>query len=123
MIAGILLFIRNSRGAQVGLLVLAVAVTTFIVAQCTGGNDKEAAQANQTSASGQAIANAAHDAVETVSNRSEAELAIDAATAQAKKEIKDAKNPAAVRAAVTRSLCQRAEYRLDPACRVHQPGP
>jgi hypothetical protein len=117
LIANIILFLRNSRGAQVALLVIVTALIAFTVAKCTGGNKREAAQAEQTSASGQAIANAAQDAVETVSNRSEADLAIDAATAQAKKEIKDAKSPAAVRAAVVKSLCARAEYKLDPACR------
>lgn len=110
----------GSRPAQIGVLLVMTALAAFTVAKCTGSNRKEADQAQQTTRSGEAFANAADDAVETVANRSEADLAIDAATAQAKKEIKDAKDPAAVRAAVVRSLCKRAEYRNDPACRVQQ---
>lgn len=122
MIAAALAFIKGSRFAQIGLLILFVAIATLAISKCTGGNRKEAAQARQTSASGEAIANAAKDAVETVSGRSEAELAIDAAVAEAKKDIGNAQSSADIRVVVARELCRLPEYRNDASCIVRQPA-
>jgi len=120
--ATVFAFIKGSRLAQLGLLIVFVAIATLAISKCTGSNRKEAAQARQTSASGEAIANAAKDAVETVSGRSEAELAIDAAVAEAKKDIGNAQSSADIRVVVARELCRFKEYRDDPACIVRQPA-
>ena len=75
-------------------------------------------QAEQTSRSGDAMANAAQGAVADIMTQTKAETAIDAATAATKEEIGDAQDPAAIRAAVARNVCLRPEYRSDPACAV-----
>ena len=75
-------------------------------------------QAKQTTRSGEAIAKAAGSAVNTVSNRTDAEKDIDAAVGIAKQEIGNAQSPDAIRDAVVRAVCVRRENRNDPACRV-----
>lgn len=75
-------------------------------------------QAEQTTRSGQAVANAGAAAVAVVSTTAASEKAIDSAVNQTAKEIRNAQSPAAVRSAVVASLCKQDSHRLDPACRV-----
>ncbi|KEZ00244.1 hypothetical protein AI27_08845 [Sphingomonas sp. BHC-A] len=100
-------------GALCALLVLAV----LSIGYCSlrGG---AADQAEQTTRSSDAIANAAQGAVTDIMNQSKAETAIDAGVAATKEEIGHAQDPAAIRAAVARNVCLRPEYRSDPACAV-----
>lgn len=97
----------------IALLVLAV----LSIGYCSL-RDGAADQAEQTSRSGDAMANAAQGAVADIMAQTKAETAIDAATAATKEEIGDAQDPAAIRAAVARNVCLRPEYRSDPACAV-----
>jgi uncharacterized membrane protein len=74
------------------------------------------AQAEQTTASGTALADAAADAVNEVAAQSVRETKIDAATAVALERIDHAENPADVRGAVVDALCLRdASYCEHPA--------
>lgn len=114
-------FIARNRWAQIGLLAFVLVVGAFIVGRCSGPD--QTAQVRQNNKTAAAVSNAAKDAVNTVVNRSKAEIAIDAATAQAKEEIGNATTPDQLRAAVTRSLCVRPEYAGDPACRVRKANP
>jgi hypothetical protein len=89
----------------------------LIVSRCSHDNTAER-QSEQTSASGGAIANAAADAIETITNRTVTEGDIDAATATAQEEIENASDPDTVRGAVIAGVCGQASHRNDPACRV-----
>ncbi len=111
---------NRGRMILIGVAAIFLLLMVFgLVRACSGDTTrKEAAQADQTVKSGDAIANAAQDAVGTVMNRTEAERAIDAATTELKEEIGNAQNPADLRTAVARNVCVRAEYRNDPACAV-----
>lgn len=75
-------------------------------------------QAEQTTKSSEALADAAEQAVAVVVNANDREASVDAVVAQAEKEIDNAPNPAARRAATVRAVCLLAEYREDPACAV-----
>lgn len=97
----------------IALMVLAV----FSIGYCSLRDDA-VDQAEQTSRSGDAMANAAQGAVADIMTQTKAETAIDAAVAATKEEIGDAQDPAAIRAAVARDVCVRPEYRSDPACAV-----
>lgn len=101
--------------AVVGLGLLA---TVFTIGRCTRKPDTAGVQANQTTASSQAIANAATIAVGTIQNRSVTEKDIDHATAVAQLEIDNAADPAAVRSAVVSGVCANPAHRNDPACAV-----
>ncbi|KKW93858.1 hypothetical protein [Sphingobium chungbukense] len=78
------------------------------------GGERE--QAQQTTKSSEAIADAAKGAVSDISNQTKAETAIDAAVATVKEEVGYAVDPAAIHSAVARDVCVRREYRNDPAC-------
>jgi len=96
---------------------LLLALALFgLVRSCSA--DRVTEQAEQTSRSGEAIADAAQNAVATVVNANEREASVDAIVAQAAKEIDNAPDPATARAATLRAVCLLAEYRNDPACRV-----
>ncbi len=104
------------------ILGVILAVCAFGVARCIwkGG---AAQQAEQTTKSGEALADAAENAVETVTNAHAREASIDTIVEEAAKEIDNAPSPEAARAATLRAVCVLEEYRLDPACTVQQPNP
>lgn len=77
-----------------------------------------AEQAEQTTKSSEALADAAENAVAMVVNANDREASVDAVVAQAEKEIDNAPNPAIRRAAALRAVCGLPEYRQDPACSV-----
>lgn len=106
------------------LIVLAVLalVIGLGVARCVwkGGAVE---QAKQTTASSEALANAAESAVETVTNANARETSVDNLVTEAAKEIDNAPSPEAARAAALRAVCLLPEYRADPSCKVQQPNP
>jgi hypothetical protein len=77
-----------------------------------------AEQAEQTTKSSEALADSAEQAVAVVINSNEREASVDAVVAQAEKEIDNAPDPVARRAAALRAVCGLPEYSRDPACAV-----
>jgi hypothetical protein len=108
--------VRTNRTVQVVLLMLIAAVVTFTVAKCTGG--KDTSQIEQTSRSGEAISDAAASAIGTIGNRTATDATIDAAVANAAKEIDNAQSVDALRNSVIASVCAKSSHRNDPACKV-----
>lgn len=102
-----------------GIAILAL-ILVFILGRCTGDDDGNAVaeQAAQGNRSGEAIANAARNAVQTITEGVATEQAIDAAVAEATKGINDAQTVDAIHAVVVDSVCQSPAHRNDPACRV-----
>lgn len=88
----------------------------FLLGRCSGDNDDVAAQVEQTTASSEAIADAAEHAIETIGERTATDAAIDQAVEDAVQEIENAESPDAVRAAVVNGLCRSSAHRNDPAC-------
>jgi len=105
---------RPALALIIGLIVLSLFLT---VRACTRDTTAER-QAEQTNASGDAIANAAADAIETIENRTVTEKAVDDAVAATTKDIADAPDPDHVRAAVLAGVCGQPSHRNDPACKV-----
>lgn len=121
-IAGILGTKAGKIGAGV-LGVLLLGVLIFALGRCTGGNDDVAAQVEQTNRSGEAAADAAEMAIDTLEDRTVTDAAIDAAVTKATQEIENAETVDAVRSAVIDSLCGQTAHRNDPACRVQPTNP
>ncbi len=101
-----------------GVLILLLVGAGFTLAKCIGGNPQAVKQAEQTSKSGDAIADAAKEAVDTLEGQQATEQNIDAAVAAAQREIENADDPDAIRAVVLRSVCGQASHRADPACQM-----
>ena len=101
----------------VGLAVLLLIGGTFTLSRCTKDHSAER-QAEQTTASSEAIANAAKSAIDTIGAREATENDINYAVAHTQKDITDAPDPDAVRRSVIAGLCQQASHRFDPACSV-----
>ncbi len=109
----------NQRAARVvAFIAAAVIILIVILSVSKCGNDKAVKQAEQTTRSSEAIADAASNAVGAVVKRTNAEKDIEAATAKAKEEIGNAASNAEIRAAVTNSVCLLPEYANDPTCKV-----
>lgn len=109
---------RAAKPVFYGLIVLLIFGVGFGLAKCTGRDDTAQRQAEQTTASGEAIADAAKDAVGTITNRAVTEDDIDRATDQAMKDIGNAADPDSVRDAVLDGVCGQTSHRNDPACAV-----
>lgn len=110
----------------VGVIVLIVAVALF-VRSCDSRHNK-AAQSRLEHAQGDAQANSAADAVNTVAASGDAAAASEGQTRANEKDIRDAKGSdaavdPAVRDAGLRSLCKRAAYRDSERCRVFRANP
>lgn len=114
---------RAAKPVLIGLVVLLIFGVGFGLAKCTGGDDTAQRQAEQTTASGEAIADAAKDAVETITNRTVTEADIDRATDQAIRNIEHATDPDSVRDAVLDGVCGQPSHRNDPACKVRRSNP
>lgn len=108
---------RAAKPVLIVLTVVMVLIILIIVMRCTPDRTV-ARQTEQTTASGEAIANAAQEAVQTITNRTATEQDIDRATAQAIKEIDHAESADTVRDAVIAGLCGQTSHRNDPACTV-----
>lgn len=109
---------KTAKPVLIGLILLVLFGGGFALAKCTGGNDAAEAQAEQTTRSGEAIANAAEAAVETIGNRAVTEREIDQATMNVMEQIENAQDPAIIRDAVRNSVCGKPSHRNDPACAV-----
>ena len=109
---------KAAKPVLIGVVILLLFGAGFTLAKCTGGNDGEAEQAEQTSRSSEAMANAAQNAIERIDNRTVTEDAIDAATANALEEINNASNPDDMRNAVLDGVCGQSSHRNDPACKM-----
>lgn len=103
--------------------VVAILGLVFMLGKCSGGNDGEAAQAEQTSRSGAAITEAAQAAIATIGNRTVTENSVDDAVGEAITEINNADDINAIRDTVLVSVCGQASHRNDPACRVQPTTP
>lgn len=108
----------GSKIAHYGVIALAaivMLVMLFALSRCDAWRNRSAvtAQAAQTTASGEAIADAAAVAVDTVVARADADNEIDAATAVALENIGHAENPVDVRNAVIDALCLRDPSRRE----------
>lgn len=114
---------RAVRGIIVGVVVFLVWGVLIVVYHTMIRRDDPKHQVNQTTASAEAIANAATNAVETVTGRMTANQEIDAATAIAMREIENAEDSDAVRAAVIAAVCLRQTNRDDPACQLRPSNP
>ena len=111
-----------ARWLAFGLIAAVLVYAIFAMGRCS---DRSAVQdqAKQTTASSEAIADAAEGAIETIGVRVVTEKEIDRATAVATMEIEDAATPDDVRDAVIRAVCVRREYINDPACAMREPDP
>ena len=107
---------RLARPVLYVLLGLAL-VATLAVGKCVLDR-RQVAQAEQTTRSADAIADAAQDAVATVTNRADTEQDIDAVVSAAAQEIDNAPNATAAHDAAMDAACMLAEYRNDPSCTV-----
>lgn len=94
-----------------------LALAVFAIAATTCSR-KDAAQERQNTASADAYAGSAKNAVETVTARASEEASVDTVVAQATQEIDDAKDPDAARAAVVSAVCKLRAYRDRPECAV-----
>lgn len=113
---------RAATGIVIGLLVFIIWGVILAVTYNWRKPDPKH-QANQTTASAEAIASAATNAVDTVTSRMTADQEIDAATALALKDIENAQDADAVRAAVISAVCLRDSHRNDPACQLRPADP
>lgn len=104
------------RWIVIGVAALALIGVIFALGRC--GRPDAVRQAEQTTRSGEATADAAEVALNVLEGRTATDSEIDRAVGVAMMEIDNATDPAAVRTAVLDSLCGQPEYRDDPACPV-----
>lgn len=110
------------RWAIYAAIAVVALLALFALSQCN--RDTTAAdQAQQTTASSEAVADAAEVAIEVLENRTATEANIDRAVAAGTLEINNATDADAVRAAVLASVCPRAEFANDAACKVYVTNP
>jgi hypothetical protein len=100
------------------IIVLFVLIVLIGLAKCGGVDRTAERQAEQTTRSGDASANAASAAIDTIENRHDADTTGDAAVAATQGTIDNAQNPDDVRSAVLDGVCAKASHRNDPACPV-----
>ncbi|MCJ8159905.1 hypothetical protein [Sphingomonas sp. LaA6.9] len=112
---------RRVAIAIIGIVIVAM-ILIFAIRGCANGR-QDAAQARQDAKGSAALSNAAKGAVGVVVARQGAEANIDAIVDQASKEIENAPNPAAARAATLNAVCQLRLYRERPECQVQRTGP
>lgn len=106
--------IKLARPLLIALAVIAL-ILAFNAARCVWKGDV-ARQAEQTARSGEAIADAAQDAVSTITNATGRDADIDAVVAGAVLEIDAAGTPEEKRAAAINAVCQLPEYAGDEQC-------
>ncbi len=96
-------------------LAFLILLIVFSLGRCTDDNG-EAEQAKQTTASSEALSEAAEVAIDKLESRQATDVTIDAAVAATTTEITNANDVDAVRAAVVAGLCNQPAHRGDPAC-------
>lgn len=99
-------------------LVLLIILGASLTMCSSGGNKQAAEQAKQTTNSGEAIADAAQDAVANIESNRITNEDIDAAVRETQENLDHAEDPDAVRAAVIAGVCGNPAHRNDPACKV-----
>lgn len=109
---------KLARPVAFGLLAALVLLMIFVVVRCQPRDTTAQQQAQQTTRSSDAIADAASGAIATIENRTITDADIDAATDAAVEDIANAQDPVAVRSAVLDRVCRQASHRNDPACAV-----
>ena len=109
---------KNIRWFVFGGIALAGVILLIIFGPGACSNRQAVEQARQTTRSGEAISNAAAEAIADIGNTTANESVIDEAVANTQEGIANAQDPAAVRAAVVQRLCADPRHRLDPACRM-----
>lgn len=100
----------------IGALVIIAAL--IIAAKIIGGRGAEVRQAEAGALSAEAMQEAGRAAVETVIKDGDRKVALTELVAEASKEIDDAPDPIAARAATLNAACELQLYRDDPACAV-----
>ncbi|MCW2370205.1 hypothetical protein [Sphingobium sp. B11D3D] len=115
--------LAGSRLVPLALIVIVAVLATLTIAKCTGGKDRTAAQAQQTTRSAEAIANAAQAAIDQIGNQAATERAIETAIGQAQGEISNAQTVNDIRDHVLDRLCAKPSHRGDPACALWRPHP
>jgi len=99
--------------------VVFIIIVAASLSQCSSAGDKQAAeQAKQTTNSGEAIADAAQDAVAKIETNRVTNQDIDAAVKETQENLEHAEDPDAIRAAVIAGVCGNPAHRSDPACKV-----
>lgn len=104
--------------AVAGIAIIAWATSHFLFT-----NSGKVRQAQTEASSSEAMQEAGQAAVATVIKRSNEEMALKDLVNQSSKEIDNAPDPAAARAATLNAACQLRLYRDDPACAVRRADP
>lgn len=112
---------KLARPVLIGLTVLLLVGGIFLLGYCSRDDksDELEAQVEQTNRSGEAIADAAEMAIDTIGDRVATESTIDEAVERTVDRIEGAHDADAVRNAVIAGLCSQREHRNDPACSTH----
>jgi hypothetical protein len=100
------------------LAVLVVALVAFVAGKFMFNGPGKVHQAQTEARSAAAMQAAGAEAVSTVLNQADEEMSLHELVAQSSKEIDNAPNPAAARAATLGAACELRLYRDDPACTV-----
>jgi hypothetical protein len=100
------------------LAAVAIVLVGFVIGRIIGGNHQEVRQAQTEVRSAEAMQEAGQAAVATVLEQAKEEADLKDLVAEAAKEIDNAPNPAAARAAALDAACQLRLYRDDPACQL-----
>lgn len=106
--------------ALVSAAILGSLIFGIILWSCSG-DDAAEQQAEQTTASSEAIADSAQDAIEAIDANNDADAEIDEVVEVAEEEISNAKSADDVRDAVLDSLCGRPGFGNDPSCQLREP--
>lgn len=99
----------------------AVFIAVLITVKVLSDRGAESRQADADRQSAEAMQEAGQAAVATVLEQADEELEIADLVDRASKEIDDAPNPTAARAATLDAVCELRIYRDDPACSVREP--
>lgn len=108
--------IRYANLLKIAGVVLACIALMLLASWLLGKDDAAEHQAEQTTASGNAIADAAQDAIATIGTQAADEQAINDAVDEATANIAKAPDTEAVRSAVIAGVCQQRAHKDDPAC-------
>jgi tRNA A37 N6-isopentenylltransferase MiaA len=107
---------KLARPVLIGGTVLLVVLLAFGLGYCSRDDDALEAQVEQTNRSGEAVADAAEMAIDTIGDRTATDAEIDDAVQRTVDRIAGAEDADAVRNAVITGLCGQREHRNDPAC-------
>ena len=104
---------------------VALLIAGFVigVTQCAPEPQDPKHQIEAGTKAADAVGDAAKEVIEALDNQRVTEVAIDSAIGTIEKEIDNAKDADAVRAAVISGLCGTQAHRDDPACAMQQVDP